>query len=492
MAAGLAAGGVARLPRETCKPHGKGNGVTLHIARSQAVAALFDPKSVAIIGASTNPHGLGGRPLSLLRARGYQGAVFPVNRSHSVVTGERAYPSIGEVPEPVDVAVVAVPAGLVPEVLRECAAAGVKLAVVVSSGFGEGQGSGLELAEEIRKDLLATDMRVLGPNCEGFASLRAQAPVTFSPVLDYERSSVPLKVGGVAVLSQSGGLGFAVAQWGSEVGIGFNHVVTTGNEIDLDILDIAAEEVEDTNTNIVVMLLEGFREPSRMRTIADRALVLGKIFMIVKLGASEAGLRGAFAHTRHDAGIPAEYCRLLDHPAIQLIADADILIDLLQARSKCPPMAGRNVAVVTTSGGAGVWTSDACRLEGLQLPILSPATQAKLANHMPAYGSPINPVDLTAQFIAGGQFAPALEILVDSGEVDGIVLVTSLSSAGRLENEREALTALVERSPIPLVVYAYTRPARSCIDLLQETGLAWYTGSHRAARGIASLAPAIA
>ena len=138
--------------------------MTLHITRSQAVAAVFDPKSVAIIGASTNPYGLGGRPLSLLRARAYQGAVFPVNRSHSVVQGERAYPSIGEVPEPVDVAMVAVPARLVPEVLRECAAAGVKLAVVVSSGFGEGQGSGLELAAEVRKDLLATDMRVLGPN----------------------------------------------------------------------------------------------------------------------------------------------------------------------------------------------------------------------------------------------------------------------------------------------------------------------------------------
>lgn len=469
----------------------KGNGVTPRIVKSQAVAALFDPKSVAIIGASTNPHGLGGRPLGLLRALGYQGAVFPVNRSHAVVQGERAYPSIREVPEPVDVAMVAVPAGLVPEVLRECAAAGVRLAVVISSGFGEGQGSGLELAEEVRRDLLATDMRVLGPNCEGFASLPAQAPVTFSPVLDYEKSGLPLKAGGVSVLSQSGGLGFAVAQWGSEAGIGFNHIVSTGNEIDLDILDVAAEAVEDPRTNIVVMLLEGFREPMRMRTIADRALALGKIFMIIKIGVSEPGVRGAFAHTRHDAGTPEQYGRLLDHPAIQLITDADVLIDLLQARSKCPPMAGRKVAVVTTSGGAGVWTSDACRLEGLQLPILSSATQAQLAKHMPTYGSPINPVDLTAQFIAGGQFAPALEILVESGEVDGIVLVTSLSSAARLENEREALTALVKRSPIPLIVYGYTRPARSCIDLLEEIGLAWYTGSHRAARGIASLAPAI-
>lgn len=462
-----------------------------HIAESQAVAALFHPKSVAVIGASTDPRALGGRPLGLLRARGYQGAVFPVNRSHSVVQGERAYRSIREVPEPVDVAMVAVPAVTVPEVLRECAAAGVKLAVVVSSGFGEGQGSGLELAEEIRKDLLTTDMRVLGPNCEGFASLPAQAPVTFSPVLDYERSGLPLKAGGVSVLSQSGGLGFAVAQWGSGAGIGFNHIVSTGNEIDLDILDVAAEAVEDPRTDTVVMLLEGLREPARMRAVADRALALGKIFMIVKLGVSEAGVRGAFAHTRHDAGTPEQYGQLFDHPAIQLASDADMLIDLLQARSKCPPMAGRRVAVVTTSGGAGVWTSDACRLAGLQLPILSPATQARLASHMPLYGSPVNPVDLTAQFIAGGQFAPALEILVDSGEADGIVLVTSLSSPARLETDREALTALVNRSPIPLLVYAYTGPTRSCIDLLEEIGLAWYTTSHRAARGLASLAPAI-
>jgi acyl-CoA synthetase (NDP forming) len=464
--------------------------VTPDISKSAAIAALFDPKSVAIIGASTKPHGLGGRPLRLLRTHGYQGAVFPVNVSNSVVQGERAYQSVLDVPEPVDVAVIAVPARFVPGVLRDCAVARVKLAVVISSGFGEGQGSGIELAEEIRRDLPAADMRVLGPNCEGFASLRARAPVTFSPVLDYEKSGCPLKLGAVTVLSQSGGLGFAVAQWGTEVGIGFNHIVSTGNELDLDILDLAAEALEEPGTNIIVMLLEGFREAARMHSIADRALVLGKMFFIVKLGMSEAGVRGAFAHTRHDAGIPAEYARLFDHPAILLITDPDILIDLLQARCKCPPMAGRKVAVVTTSGGAGVWTSDACRLEGLEVPILSQPTQAKLTSYLPAYGSPINPVDLTAQFIAGGQFAPALEIVMDSGEVDGVLLVTSLSSAGRLESEWEALAALVRRSSLPLIVYSYTRPARSCVDRLEDAGVAWYTSSRRAARGLASLVPA--
>jgi acyl-CoA synthetase (NDP forming) len=309
-------------------------------------------------------------------------------------------------------------------------------------------------------------------------------------VLDYEKSGCPLKLGAVTVLSQSGGLGFAVAQWGTEVGIGFNHIVSTGNELDLDILDLAAEALEEPGTNIIVMLLEGFREAARMHSIADRALVLGKMFFIVKLGMSEAGVRGAFAHTRHDAGIPAEYARLFDHPAILLITDPDILIDLLQARCKCPPMAGRKVAVVTTSGGAGVWTSDACRLEGLEVPILSQPTQAKLTSYLPAYGSPINPVDLTAQFIAGGQFAPALEIVMDSGEVDGVLLVTSLSSAGRLESEWEALAALVRRSSLPLIVYSYTRPARSCVDRLEDAGVAWYTSSRRAARGLASLVPA--
>jgi acyl-CoA synthetase (NDP forming) len=309
-------------------------------------------------------------------------------------------------------------------------------------------------------------------------------------VLDYEKSGSPLKLGAVTVLSQSGGLGFAVAQWGTEVGIGFNYIVSTGNEIDLDILDLAAEAVEEPGTNIIVMLMESFREPARMQSVADRARVLGKLFFIVKLGVSEAGVRGAFAHTRHDARAPAEDGRLFDHPAILLISDPEVLIDLLQARCKCPPMAGRKVAVVTTSGGAGVWTADACRLEGLQVPVLSQATQTKLTPYLPAYGSPINPVDLTAQFIAGGQFAPALEIVMDSGEVDGVLLVTSLSSAGRLESEWEALAALVGRSSIPLVVYSYTRPSRSCVDRLEDAGVAWYTSSHRAARGIASLATA--
>lgn len=448
---------------------------------------LLHPRSIAIIGASTNPEALGGRPLGFLASYEYPGAVYPVNANHAVVQGVPAHGSILDVPEPVDLALVAVRAELVPQVLRDCAEAGVGVAVVVSSGFGEGMGRGEDLADVVREIVATTGMRVLGPNCEGLASLPASAPVTFSPVLDLHKTGRRLAEGSIAVISQSGGVGFAVAQWGSMAGLGFGYIVTTGNELDVDCIELAEGLVDDDRTTAIVLVMEGVHDLPRFRELAKRTRAAGKHLVVAKLGRTDAGARGAFAHTRHRS-IPEEgYDAIFEEFGVVVPSGMDELIDVLQTIVKSPQPAGRRLGIMTTSGGAGVWLADACVAAGYEIPTLTAETAAALKEHMPSYGSPVNPVDLTAQFLAGGSFAIPLATLVDSGEVDLVVLATSLSSNGRLSGDREALAALIARSPIPIAIYTYTSPAPSSVEILNELGIPWYSDSLRAARGLAAL-----
>jgi acyl-CoA synthetase (NDP forming) len=419
--------------------------------------SLLCARAVAVIGASDDPATIGGRLVGMLAGYGYQGAVYPVNPSRSSVQGLPAYPSVRQVPEQVDVAVVAVRAERVPEVLRDCAAAGVGWAVVLSSGFGEGSGQGADLAKEVDELLAGTPMRVIGPNCEGLVSMHNAMALTFSPAIDPGRGGRRLAKGTVAVISQSGGLGFAAAQWGSEVGVGFSAVVTTGNELDVDVLELAEELVDDPAIRILALIFEDLSPPGRISRLVGRAGELGKAVVGVSLGRSRAGVWAARAHTLHRLERGARGPAL---PSGLLLAeDGQQLVDFVQALAKSPPLPGRRVGVVTTSGGAGVWLADACETSGFTVPGLSAGLREALFAEMPGYGSAANPVDLTAQFLfSGGRFASVLAPLVESGEVDAVVLVTSLGSPGRLEANRDDLDALRRRSPLPILVYSYTRP----------------------------------
>jgi len=442
-----------------------------------------------MIGASSNPEALGGRPIGFLSSYGFDGAVYPVNPTRDTVQGLKSYRSILDVPELVDVALIAVRAELVPDVLRDCAAARVGTAVIMSSGFGEGQGAGEGLLADAMAELADSAMLVIGPNCEGLASLPANAPMTFSPVLDIHRTGSRLKRGGIAVISQSGGLGFAVAAWGNEVGLGYSYIITSGNELDVDSLDFAEQFVDDAEVSALVLVVEGVDDLARFERLGERFRAAGKHLVVAKLGRTEAGSRAALAHTAHPTGDVDAYGEAFRRVGAVAVDDLDEMNDVLQAVTKVGPLAGRRVGIVTTSGGSGVWLADALIGRGFEVPVLSAPLRATLAGFMPAYGSPANPVDMTAQFLAGGSFAPPLEALMESGEVDLVVLTTSLSSKGRLDGDREALAALIGDARVPLAVFSYTRPAPAAADILNELGVPWYVSPMRAARGLAALIP---
>jgi acyl-CoA synthetase (NDP forming) len=462
------------------------------VGDSAALRAMFSPRSIAIIGASEDPASLSGRPLEILRQHRYSGAISPVNPRHKEIAGLEAYPSIGDVPGPVDLAVIAVRAAAVPGLVSEAAEAGVRSMVVFSSGFAEESEAGARAEREIAAIARDSGMRVLGPNAEGFFNLAEGIPVSFSPTIDYERGLTRLVPGNVAVVSQSGGLGFALFNWGQGVGMGSSHVVSTGNEADLDSLEIAAYLLEDAGTDVVALLVEGFRRPEQLEAVAGRAGELGKRLVVAKLGRSASGRLAAAAHTAHDAGDDGEYQAAFDRGAVIRVDDQDELLDVCFALSKHPhstndSTAGRNVGILTVSGGAGVWLADACEAAGLAVPELSTALQDQLRPLMPSYGSPRNPVDATAQVFAHDGIAVILRLLCASDQLDAVVIVGSLAGPHMLEREEDALRQVLQATTKPVLIYTYTRPGDASIEALARMGLAWYPSPARVAAALAVL-----
>jgi acyl-CoA synthetase (NDP forming) len=456
------------------------------------LAPLLSPKSIAIIGASSNPARLGGRPLQILLQHGYRGSIYPINPGHDTVGGLPAYPNISAAPGPVDVAAVIVPASLVVDALRECAVAGVRSAVVFSSGFAEQGKEGRRAEQQIAEIARSSGMRVLGPNAEGFFNLTDRIPLTFSPTVDYERGLSTLVAGNVAVVSQSGGLGFALFNGGQAVGLGSSQVVSTGNEADLGALEVAAYLVEDPATDVVALLVEGFRHGEDLGPVAKRARELGKTIVVAKLGRSRVGVEAAAAHTAHDAGDDEEYQKSFTQLGVVQVYDQEDLLDACLALSRPPRPAGRSVGIVTTSGGAGVWLADACETVGLPVPELDAALQAELRPLMPSYGSPRNPVDVTAEIVNRAGVVKPLELVLSSSKIDMVVWIASLAGPLMLEREENDIRRVVASTTKPILIYSYTTPGPASVAALARLGLAWYPSPARAARAAAALAEAAA
>lgn len=449
---------------------------------------LLRPSSIAIIGASATPDVIPGLPQRILRQHGYRGAVYPVNPRYESIDGLRCYPDIGSVPGPVDVALIVVNAERVAGLTEECGRAGVRFVEIISSGFAE-QADGGPRQEELRAVCARfPDTRVLGPNAEGHINVVDEIPVGFSPMINYERGLDRLRHGDVAVVAQSGGLGFALFNDGLSRGLGFSHVVSTGNEVDLDLADIAAHLLDDPATRVLLLFIEGLDDPARLAKLGADARERGKQVIAAKIGGTESGRRAALAHTAHHAGDAAEFARALAEGGIPVAADQEELVDLAMAFSRTRRPAGPRVGIITTSGGAGTWLADDVESAGLELPVLSAGLQARLREKIPAYGSPANPVDATAQVLSRGGISPVLRLVADSGEVDAVALAATLADGKQIDREQDELRALARE--VPLVIYSYTRPSARSLDLLEELGIAYFTSGRRAARALAALASA--
>lgn len=457
------------------------------------LSRLLNPSSIALVGATPDHSKIRGAMLDRVLANAFKGALYPVNPSHKEIAGHRCYPSLAAIGAPIDLAAIALPAPLVPQCLEDCAAAGVRHAVIISSGFAEEGGHGAELQARITDISRRTGLRVCGPNGEGFFNAINGVAVTFSPTVAAPSTPPPAPMPGrrIAVIAQSGGVGFSFYNRGRPLALPFSHIITTGNEADLTAADFLEYLVDDPETGVILLFLESVRDPARFRAAALRARAQAKPIIAIKLGGSEAGIRATASHTGSMAGSHAAYRTAFRDFGFIEAHDPDEAVAIAAALATAPRAPGKRVAVVTLSGGAGAWAADALASAGLHLPELSAPLQARINALLPSYGTARNPVDVTAQAVRTGGLQQAIAMIAASGEVDQVFAVLSLASETRATLSADELRALITQEgvarPIPLLNYSYALPSRLALDTFAEAGAVIFPGLREAAAAAAAL-----
>lgn len=438
---------------------------------------FFTPRSIAIVGASPDSTKIRGVLLALLRRNGYAGRIFPVNPSYAEIDGLRCYPTIGAIGEAMDLALIAIPAADVLTALEACAAAGVRYCVVISSGFAEEGGARADLQERISELARRTGMRICGPNGEGFHNDIDSVSATFSPAVDRPQGAEPITAATrrIAIVAQSGGIGFSLYQRGRALGLAFSYVVSTGNEADLSAADFLDHIVEDGRSAAVLLFLETVRDPDRFLAAARRAAGAAIPVVAIKVGRTRAGERAALSHTASMAGWDAAYEAAFRSCGIIVASDPDEAVTLAGALTTCPQARGRRACVITVSGGAGAWAADTLAAAGLDLPELSAELQQAIRALIPTYGSAVNPVDITAQAVHGGTFIAVIELLSGCQEIDLLVIVSSMARETRVPFDAGALQRIRARSGKPMLFYSYTLPSIAARKSLAEAGTVIFT-----------------
>lgn len=455
---------------------------------------LLSPASIAIIGASDDPATLRGRILDYLFQRNYQGRLHLVTPSHAQIRGIRTVKTVSEINAPIDVVLLAVPADRAEPVLRECAAAGAKFAVCFSSGFAEEGEVGAERQQNLARLAQETGMRIVGPNTAGYFNVTGMVPMTFTRTADANKGSPrgQARPGPVAVVSQSGGLGFALQHRAAmQHGLGFSCLVSSGNEADLESLDFVEHLLADSPTRVIMLLIESFKNPGRLAEVAAQARAAGKPLLVTKIGRTEAGARAADSHAARLTGSDTGYAAAFHRHGILRTDDEEEMCDLAAAFSRSPLPAGNRVGIVTTSGGTGVLMADACEMAGLKVPLLDEATQKALSAHVPSFGSTVNPIDVTAQVSINpvghgtGRMSPlvgTLAVLAESDAVDAIVLVVNLSDGDVVLREKQYLSEFAATLKKPLLIYTHAQASEDSLDLLWGMGLSCFGSTRRTAR----------
>lgn len=380
---------------------------------SSEIRLFFEPKSVAVVGASRDPLKTGHIILRNIVEGGYKGRVYPINPSADEILGLKCYKSVLEIPESVDLAVIVVPARLVPNVIGELSVKGVKAAVIISGGFREtGTQEGLKLEEELKTSVLKSGVRVLGPNCQGVnnphTGLCASWPLVKSR-------------GSLAIISQSGTIAAAFELWAEEEGIGVSKMVALGNKIDVDETDLLEYLREDSDTKSVAMYIESVRDGRRFLRVATETSLV-KPVVVLKSGRTPSGARAVASHTGSLAGSYGVYYSAFRKAGIAVADTIEELYDVSKGLALLPRTEGDRVQIVTSSGGSGILSVDYAEMLGLRLANLDESSKESLRSELPSHCIVGNPLDLTGDADAS-RYDKVLRILVKDPNIDVILTI---------------------------------------------------------------------
>ncbi|MBV6394865.1 MAG: Protein lysine acetyltransferase Pat [Anaerolineales bacterium] len=408
-----------------------------------SLTPFFTPRGVAIVGASTDPMKLGyGVARNILQSQ-YRGAVHFVNPKAESLMGLPMYASIKDVPDPVDMAVLIVPAGSMPQALRDCAARGIHAAIIMAGGFREVGAEGAKLEEEIIAIARESKIRMLGPNCIGLLDTHYPLDITFLPP--------PLPApGDIGFLSHSGAFCAAVIDWSRQQGFSFSRLISLGNQSDITETDLIAPMAADKQTRVLAIYIESLPDGGRFIEEARRATITTPI-VALKVGRSASGKRAAASHTGALAGADIAYDSAFEKAGVLRVSSAEELFEWSRALAWLPLPKGRRMAVLTNAGGPGVMSADFIEEHGMTLAELSEATIKKLRALLPPAASLINPVDMLSS-ASPQQYASCLQILLDEPNVDGVLLVLPPPPMYSTESVADSLIPHIRASRKPVTV----------------------------------------
>jgi len=444
---------------------------------------LFRPRSVAVIGASSDANRIGGRPVAYSK-RAFKGAIIPVNPNAREIQGLTAYPSIRDVPGDIDQAIIAVPAKAAMEAADDCIAKGVKAAVMFSSGFAETGAEGRAMQVELARRCAAGGMKLIGPNSLGMFNAHIGLYATFSSYFD------PLwpRVGPVSIVSQSGAFGTYFLAIAAERGLGFGHCVATGNEADVDVAACVDWLADDPDTGVIMIYLEGCRDGARLRAALARAAANRKPVVAMKVGVSEQGVAAIASHTGSLAGSDAVFDAVFREYNVHRARSLDELVDVAYACAGGVFPKSPRVGVVTLSGGVGIQMADAASELGLELPRMPDTAQQKILAMVP-FAGPANPVDATAQVINDwSMFTKILGIVADEGNVDSVIsfLAHTGTTPGLMDRLKPAFLEVRQRFPDRVFILCARMP-REMADEFSAIGFLIFEDPTRAVAAVAAL-----
>jgi acyl-CoA synthetase (NDP forming) len=455
-----------------------------HVTPSAGLDALFRPTSVAILGASDDPTRISGRPLRYLLEGGFKGGIFPVNPNRETVQGVKAYKSLADVPAVPDVALLAVPASLTEQAVRDCIAKGVKGAVIFSAGYAESGEEGLEVQKRIADIARAGGLRLLGPNCLGIFNPQIGFFGTFTQSLDREMPGP----GPLGIISQSGAYGSHIAYLARKRGIGINYWITTGNEADIDVAESLEWMAVQPDIKVIMAYVEGVRDGPRFRNALELARQNRKPVVMMKVGRSEIGAKAASSHTASLAGADAIYDAVFAQCGVHRATTTEEQIDVAYACARGVFPKSNKLGVVTLSGGAGVLISDAAERHGLDVAPMPVTAQKKLKDLLP-FASVENPVDTTAQALNDmNLLARNIEVILEEGGYDAVIgFFSSVPNTRTLSGPlRDAIAKGCARFPDRLIALSMIGDP-DVVAAYEASGFLVFEDSDRAVAALAAL-----
>lgn len=451
---------------------------------SSSLLPILKPRTVAVIGASDTPSRIGGRPIHSMKEMGYAGKIFPVNPKRETVQGLPAFARVGDVPEPVDCAIVAVPVSIAVETIRECAESGVKSAVVFTSGFAEQGDEGIAAQEEIGRIARDSGMRIVGPNCLGVFTVSDGWYGTFSnaPAL------VKLPAGPIGIVSQSGAYGSHVMLVMQNRGVASNYWVTTGNECDVDVGEVIEFYAEAPDVDTIVAYAEGIKDADRIKRALAKARDARKPVIFMKVGKTDVGAKAAASHTASLAGSDAVYDALFRQYGVYRVGTTEELVDVAYACQHGSYPKGRKISLQTISGGVGVQMADEAVRYDLDVAPLPAPTQKKLKDLIPFAGTN-NPVDFTAQALNEPELmVKNISLTIDEADYDShVIFMTAVPASPFMRESCANLFKTVrDRYPEEPMIMSLVGD-RDVVEIYEKLGYPVFEDPSLAVRAMAAL-----